>query len=126
MSNGKTVIYGFQCDGWDGKWDYAGNTHGSAHPSTGWISTGKSCNPRSWKTNTWHHVQVSYTRNASGDVTYHYVILDGTKQTINKTVLSAYSLGWAHGKLIVNFQVDGFGSSGSNAVYVDQMTISRW
>jgi hypothetical protein len=126
LANGKTVIYGFQCDGWDGKWDYAGNTHGSAHPNTGWIHTGLSCNPRSWKINTWHHVQVSYSRNSSGDVTYSYVIFDGAKQDINRTVFSAYSLGWAHGRLITNFQVDGFGASGSNTVYADQLTISRW
>jgi hypothetical protein len=126
LANGKTVIYGFQCDGWDGKWDYAGNTHGKVHPNTGWITTGKPCNPRSWKINTWHHIQVSYSRNASGDVTYEYVVFDGDKIPINRTVFSAYSLGWGRGRLVTNFQVDGFGAKGSNTAYIDQLTISRW
>ena len=125
LTNGKTVIYGFQCDGWSGTWDYAGNTHG-AHPATGWIHTGLPCNPRSWKINTWHHVQVSYSRDATGNVTYHSVTFDGVTHPVNKTVYSAYSLGWGHGSLITNFQVDGFGASGSNTVYIDQLSISRW
>jgi hypothetical protein len=126
IADGKTVIYGFQCDGWDGRWDYAGNTHGSEHPYTGWIPTDKPCNPREWKINTWHHIQVSYSRNATGDVTYEYVVFDGDTIPINHTVFSAYADGWARGRLVTNFQVDGFGGKGSNTAYIDKLTISRW
>jgi len=124
MPNGKTVIYGFQCDTWAGDWDYAGNTHG-AHPYTGWIHTGIPCNVHNWKINTWHHFQISYSRNATGDVTYHSFTFDGVTHAVNRTVFSAYPLGWSRGELITNFQVDGFGA-GSASVYVDQLSISRW
>jgi hypothetical protein len=126
IPNGKTVIYGFQCDGWNGKWDYAGNTHGTKHPYTGWISSGKPCNPRDWKIDTWHHIQVSYSRNATGTVTYDYVIFDGDTIPIHRTVFSAYAIGWGRGKLITNFQVDGYGAKGSNTAYIDELSISRW
>ena len=60
----------------------------------------------SWSRNTWHHVQVEYSRNDSGDVTYQAVWLDGTKQTIGATVPSVFALGWAP-VLLTNLQVDG-------------------
>ena len=84
-----------------------------------------SCNPRAWVTNTWHHVQVYYSRDDSGNITYHSVWLDGQQSNINATVNSAFALGWAP-VLLTNFQVDGLGSTGSPAVYVDAMTVSRW
>ena len=74
--------------------------------------------------NQWHHVQISYSRNSSGYVTYHSVWLDGSESQINATVPSAFALGWAP-VLLTNFQIDGIGS-GSNTVYLDKVTISRW
>lgn len=125
IPGGKTVIFGVQCDGWNNAWDYAGNVGSAAKPRTGWIHTPQPCNPRDWAINTWHHIQIGYARNASGYVTYHYVIFDGVTKPINATALSAYALGWGN-TLLTNFQVDGFGASGSSTVFVDSMTISRW
>ena len=82
------------------------------------------CNPRNWTTNAWHHIQVSYSRDNSGNVTYHSVWFDGAENPINATVPSSFALGWAP-VLLTNFQVDGVGS-GSNTVYLDNLTISRW
>ena len=125
MSNGWTVIYGFQCDGWSGTWDYTGNAGSPTKPKDVWVHSGAACNPRSWSINTWHHVQIYYSRNSYGVVTYHTVWLDGKGQAINATVSSAFALGWAP-TLLTNFQVDGFGSSGQSVVYLDDLVIYRW
>jgi hypothetical protein len=119
MPNGQTVIYGFQCDGWSNTWDYTAGT--------GWSHSTHYCDPAKWKMNAWHHVQISYSRNSSGYVTYHAVWLDGVKTTIGVTVHSARSMGWRKGSLVTNFQLDGANStSGSATVYVDKLTVSRW
>ncbi|HEY1809967.1 MAG TPA: hypothetical protein VGG42_15495 [Acidobacteriaceae bacterium] len=124
IPNGDTVIYGFQCDGWNGVWDYTENAGTPTKPVDKWVSTGQSCNPRSWSINTWHHVQVAYSRNSSGVATYKSVALDGKVQTINKTAASAWAAGWAP-TLLTNFQVDGDGN-GSATVYLDEVKVSRW
>jgi hypothetical protein len=121
MSNGKTVIYGFQCDGYSGTWDFT-----SEQPTGHWIKSSASCNPRKWSTNTWHHVQIEYSRDDLGNVTYKAVWLDGKEQDINQTVMAAVPLGWRTGALITNFQVDGIGATGKATVYLDDLTISRW
>jgi hypothetical protein len=125
MSNGQTVIYGFQCDGYSNTWDYTANAGTPQYPKDVWIHSKQYCNPRAWSRNTWHHVQVHYSRDSSGRVTYYSVWLDGRRQDINATVPSAFALGWGK-TLLVNFQVDGLGSSGSNTVYLSDLTIYRW
>lgn len=126
MENGQTVIFGFQCDGWSGTWDYTINAGTPAKPVDQWLHSTQSCNPRKWTTNAWHHVQISFSRDNSGDVTYKSVWLDGTEQEINVTAPSAFALGWGKA-LLTNFQVDGStGTSGSSTVYLDNMTVYRW
>jgi hypothetical protein len=125
MTNGDTVIYGFQCDGWNGTWDYTENAGAPAHPVDRWIKSKATCNVKNWSRNTWHHVQISYSRDDSGNVTYNSVTLDGVEQPINATVNSAFALGWAP-TLLTNFQIDGYGTNGANTVYMDNLTISRW
>jgi hypothetical protein len=71
-------------------------------------------------------VQISYSRDDEGNVSYHSVWLDGVEAPINETVNSAFKLGWSHGDLMTNFQVDGAGSSGSSTLYLDNLTIYRW
>ena len=67
MPNGQTVIFGFQCDGWSGTWDYTVNAGTPQKPVDQWLHSTASCNPRSWTTNTWHHVQISYSRDNAGN-----------------------------------------------------------
>jgi hypothetical protein len=124
MSNGQTVIYGFQCDGYSGTWDYTKNAGTAKAPKDTWVHSGAACNVRKWSANAWHHVQISYSRTSAGVVTYHSVWLDGAQQNINATVPSAFALGWGQ-TMLTNFQVDGLGS-GSNVVYLDKLAISRW
>jgi hypothetical protein len=125
MENGQTVIFGFQCDGYSSTWDYTKNAGSPTSPSDQWVHTGAYCNPRTWSTNTWHHVQVYYSRDDSGNVTYHSVWLDGLQESINATVNSAFALGWGP-VLLTNFQVDGLGASGAPIAYLDNLTVSRW
>lgn len=122
--NGQTVIYGFQCDGNSGTWDYTANQGTPANPKDAWVHSGASCNVRNWGKEQWHHIQISYSRDDSGAVTYHSVWLDGVEAQINATVPSSFALGWTP-TLLTNFQVDGIGS-GSNTVYLDKLSISRW
>jgi hypothetical protein len=126
MSNGQTVIFGFQCDGWSRTWDYTGNSGTPTSPVAHWIHSTQSCNPQQWTTNTWHHVQVQYSRDSSGNVTYKAVWLDGVEQDINVTTLSAFALGWAP-SLNTNFQVDGYTStSGASTIYLDNLMVYSW
>lgn len=127
IPNGDTVIYAFQCAGDTNTWDYTSNAGTPSAPVAKWIQSKAPCNPANWTPNTWHHVQISYSRDDVGNVTYHSVWLDGIESQINETVNSDFSLGWAAGVLLTNFQVDGQpGTSGSSTLYLDNLTIYRW
>ena len=126
MSNGQTVIFGFQCDGWSNTWDYTMNAGTPQKPVDRWMHTTQSCNPRKWTTNTWHHLQISYGRDSAGNVTYKSVWFDGAQQDVNATAPSAFALGWGPA-LLVNFQVDGATSTAGSAIaYLDNLTVYRW
>lgn len=125
MANGQTVIYGFQCDAWTNTWDYTANAGTPTAPVDKWIHSTQSCNQRTWSADTWHHVQITYSRDQYGNVTYQSVWLDGVEQNINATVPSSFALGWGS-VLLTNFQVDGYTTSGSSTVYLDKLTIYAW
>ena len=118
-ADGQTVIYGFQCSGYSQSWEYSG---AGGH----WVSSSQPCNVSNWQTNAWHHVQISYSRDGTGNVTYHSVWLDGNEQVIDATAASSYSLGWQVGVVQTQFQLDGLGASGGSTVYLDNLTIYRW
>jgi hypothetical protein len=127
MANGDTVIYAFQCAGDSKTWDYSANIGTRTSPRVHWIHSAQSCNPATWTTNTWHHVQISYSRDDQGTVTYNGVWFDGVESPINATVPGAFALGWARGDLMTNFQIDGDPhANGSTVLYLDNLTISRW
>lgn len=126
LSGGQTVIYGMQCDGWSNTWDISVNKGTTDNPVDEWAHTSAPCNVRNWSTNTWHHVQLSYSRDDTGWITYKSVTVDGVVHGINTTVLGAFSLGWSP-TLLINVQLDGSTSgSGSANVIVDDLTIYRW
>jgi hypothetical protein len=127
LTNGDTVIYGVQCDGGTGTWDYTINSGTPALPIDTWVHSNAQCpRPSTWPANTWHHVQIAYSRDGAGNVTYEFVSLDGNETDFqNATGNSAFSLGWSS-VLLTNFQIDGLGSSGSTNVSVDNMTVYRW
>jgi len=126
MSNGETVIMGFQCDSWIQRWDYAVNAGSPTSPNDTWLHSYAPCNVQNWTPNQWHHVQIYYSHDDSGWVTYHSVWLDGAEQDLDFTVFSGYELGWGPA-IVTNFQIDG-NSSGTTwgNVYLDEMTVYRW
>ncbi len=124
-ANGQTIIFGVQCDGYSNTWDYTANQGTPQNPSDAWLHSSAPCNPRNWATNTWHHVQMSYSHDDAGNVTYQSIWLDGVEQSLNVTVPSSFALGWGS-VLLTNFQVDGVGASGSTSVYLDNLAIYRW
>ena len=124
MPNGQTAIFGFQCDGYTGTWDFTKNAGTPQNPVDQWVHTGAGCNPGNWSRNIWHHVQVEYSRDQYGKVTYKTVYFDGNASQIWATVPSAFALGWAPA-LLTNLQVDGRNSGSINA-YLDNVTIYRW
>ena len=126
VSNGQTILYGIQCNGWSSTWDFSTNRGSASSPSPHWVNTSAYCNPHSWSTNQWHHVKLLYSRNDSGWITYKSVALDGNVFNIGVTTYSAYALGWGP-SLIANVQVDGSSSgSGGSHIFVDNMTVYRW
>lgn len=125
MANGQTVIYGVQCDGYSGTWDYTRNAGTPENPVDQWLHSTAPCNPQRWTTNAWHHVQLSYSRDTLGNVTYKTITFDGILHRIDQTVPSAFALGWSQ-VLLTNFEINGLGGYGSATVYIDQLAISRW
>jgi len=126
ISDGDTVLFAFQCNGNNGTWDYGANTGAIRTSKVGWVHSSAPCNPATWSTNTWHHVQIAYTRDEVGNVTYNSVWLDGVEASIGMTVPSAQTLGWPVGTLLTNLQVDGPATTAASVVYVDNLTITRW
>jgi hypothetical protein len=126
IANGQTIIFGLQCDGWSRSWDFTANLGTPTNSNDQWIHSNATCNPQTWAVNTWHHVQASYSRDGSGNVTYKSVWLDGAQQDLNVTTASSFAIGWAP-TLLVNFQVDGMTAlPGTATIYLDNFTIYRW
>jgi hypothetical protein len=127
MANGNTIIYGVQCDGNSGTWDYTLNLGTPRRPRIKWMHSNVACpDPKTWELNVWHHVQISYYRDDVGNVTYESVVLDGNQADfVGAKGNSAFSLGWDF-TLLTNFQLDGLGSDGSITAYLDKVTVSRW
>ena len=126
IPTGNTVIYGFQCDGWSGTWDYTANTGTLSAPRDQWVHSAQPCNVKSWGVNQWHHVQIQYSRDTVGYVYYNYVVLDGREQYIGARVSSVFALHWGPA-LITNLQIDGATSGGgSSSVFLDDLVIYRW
>jgi hypothetical protein len=126
MPNGQTVLMGFQCDGWSQRWDYAVNGGSPTSPKDTWLASYAPCNVHNWGVNQWHHLQIYFSHNESGWVTYHSVWLDGAEQDLNITACSGYALGWGPA-IVTNFQIDGNNSGTTwGNVYLDEVTVHRW
>jgi hypothetical protein len=122
MADGRTVILGTQCAAGSGTFEYT-----LVSNSTHWHASNIPCNPKKWTANTWHHVQIASHHDNAGVATYDWVNIDGTATNFkNATGPSVESLGWETGDLLLNFQLDGAGASGSMTAYIDEMTVHRW
>jgi len=124
LDNGDVMIYSFQCSGNSGLWEYGSNAASVKNPRAKWVHSKIACNPRTWSGSTWHHVQIAYSRDTSGYITYQSLTFDGTVHTINARVFGEFGLHWGH-VLQTNFQIDGSGS-GSNTTYLDDLVVYCW
>lgn len=126
LTNGDVVIYGVQCDGWTGTWDYTVNDGTPTQSHSTWIHSNLQCDPRKWTRNAWHHVQLTYSRDTNGDVTYETVSLDGVEQAFSgATGPSLFALRWGQ-VLLTNLQLDGMGASGAQSVELSSTTVYAW
>src|ERR1039458_2812753 len=57
IANGDTVIYGGQCDGYSGTWDYTENIGTETQTKAHWLHSAVACSPHAWSVNVWHHVE---------------------------------------------------------------------
>jgi len=123
-ASGNIWLYGLQCafDVNGGKWEYTVDNGGAS-----WVESPTLTCPR-WTSATWHHVQLAAHRDNTGMVTYDSVNLDGTKKSLSTTVDSYLTPNplWGPNVLLLNFQLDGEGSSGSITAYVDGLTEIYW
>jgi hypothetical protein len=127
IANGDTVIYGVQCNGNSGTWDYMLNAGTTDRPIDRWVHSNVACpDPKTWAPNIWHHVHVEYSRDNVGNVTYESISLDGRQSNfVGATGNGAFRLGWPP-TLVTDFQLDGQGSGSTIIAYLDKLTISRW
>jgi hypothetical protein len=122
-SSNDVLIYGTQCSN-DGYWQYTTNASGKDT----WNNSSISClQPKYWSANNWHHAQIKVHRDGNGYGYYDTVTFDGKTYTINKNGFDSFPLNWSpNGLLLLNFQLDGLGSSGSITAYVDGLTEIWW
>jgi hypothetical protein len=122
--NGDVLIMGLQCAAGSGTWEFTTNISGATH----WNPSNVACNPQTWTANTWHHIQLVQHRDGSGNVFYDSVTVDGRKTAFSNAFgNSSYSLRWSPpGNLVLNFQLDGKGASGSITAYTDGLTMIWW
>jgi hypothetical protein len=126
IGDGKVMIFGVQCDGYSGTWDYTVNAGSAKHQKPHWVHKGGThCDPESWSKDTWHHVQASYSREDDGKITYHSIWFDGNENHVDESANGLFDLGWSP-QINTQFQLDGLGSKGSIKVYLDSLTIYRW
>ncbi len=123
LSDGTTIIYGYRCNFSNGFWEY---TREVTPRTSTWVTSSATCNHTLIPNNTWKHLQLYSTRNV-GNVTYQNVCVDGVCQLISQTVNSQFSLSFLPvGNIVINYQLDGDGTSFSTTTYLDQMSISRY
>jgi hypothetical protein len=125
MANGETVLLATQCAGIEGvgRWEAAYTSGKYDH----WWASGPKCDPRTWKANVWHHIQIGMHRDANGVVTHDWVDFDGVHHPWGYTHLAAHFLGWAPGTINTQFQIEGTNkTSGSATAFVHKLTVYRW
>lgn len=113
-------IFGLQCAFDVGYWEYTVNSGGDT-----WKPTSVPCSR--WSGSTWHHAQLAVHKDSSGNVHYDTITFDGITTAVNLTEDSYFSVSpWTPNVLVLNFQLDGEGSSGSITAYVDGLQELYW
>jgi hypothetical protein len=123
MADDRTVIFGTQCSAHSKTWEYTYVNSTGTH----WHPSNIHCNPHDWGAKKWHKVQIAFHRDADGNVTYDWIGFDGAYTNFQgAAVLSAESLHWARGDLLLNFQIDGAQKTGIMDAYLNNLAVYRW
>jgi hypothetical protein len=123
MADDRTVIFGTQCSAHSKTWEYTYVNKTGTH----WHPSNIHCNPHEWGAKKWHKVQIAFHRDGDGNVTYDWIGFDGTYTNFERaTVLSAESLHWSRGELLLNFQIDGAHKTGIMDAYLNNLAVYRW
>jgi hypothetical protein len=126
LANRDVVIYGVQCDGWTDTWDYTVNDGTPTRHLSTWRHTNVACDPDKWTKDAWHHVQIAYSRDDSGNVTYESVSFDGAETPFSGAAgPSRFALNWGP-VLLTNFQMDGQGRNGVQTMEMANTTVFAW
>jgi hypothetical protein len=121
MPNGKTVIFGMQCNFPRRLWQYTTNVHGKAH----WNDSNVACSKKWWTEAHWHHVILKYHRDSAGNVAYDSVNFDTKLMNfVGAWGPSSFGLGWEIGRQVANFQVDGDGTFAGTTAFLNSFTIT--
>jgi hypothetical protein len=128
-SSNDVLIYGTQCATVSGgaDWEYTTDDIVNGKQVDTWNKSLACPVPGAWSSNAWHHAQIAVHRDGNGNAYYDSVLFDGVIYDLNNEGYSSFSLNWGAGDLILNFQIDGKGSSGSiPTFYVDGLTEIYW
>lgn len=121
-ADGKTYIYGVQCNKNSGKWDIT-----KQDTACHWVPSSAKGDPTQWPTKTWLPFEIMCHRDDAGNIIYDAVRFNGVTQLINQTLPSARNIGWTKGHLLVNLQLGGASAtSGSIRCYGSNLQVARW
>lgn len=115
MADGRTVIYDCQCASNSGTWEV-----------NAWKPTRHVGNPQQWEG--WNRVRIFWHRSADGNtVFWDGVEFNGAWLSIGvSSGAEVKALGWAPGRLVLNFQMEGSQASGTIDAYARNLQIWRW
>lgn len=113
-----------QCSSGSKTWEYTTTPSGKCH----WNKSNIAGDPTSWPANKDIHIRLFSHRDDAGIVTYDGVEVDGVYTPFDPscTGKSVENLSWSKDTLLINFQINGHGSSGTQNVYAKILTIYRW
>ena len=126
MPNGETVIFGFQCDGWNGTWDYTENAGTPTAYVDHWVNSSAACNAQ-----TGLRTPGITSRSAIRAMTTAMSPINrcGSMETNSRSTPQCLPhLLWAGRRRFsptFRWTASSPGAS-SSTVYLDNLTISRW
>jgi hypothetical protein len=120
----KVCFLCIQCSSGSKTWEYTTTPQGKTH----WNPSNIKGDPTTWKPNIPMRIRLFTHRDDTGMVYYDGVEFNGVYEAFDPTCkgMSVENIQWAADDLLINFQMNGKGSSGSNHAYAKNLTIYRW
>jgi hypothetical protein len=123
---GNTRILGTQCSNYSHSWEYTLNTSAAA-TAWHWVPSNIPCDTTKFAPGQWYHIQIEGHFDSNDNSYYDEVWVDGQGTPFSgASGPTGRALGWAHGVVLENFQLDGANASGSAVVYTSPTKIYSW